>query len=88
MKERILSNKYKAKNKKIKEENEGYCRWKRNFKEKKKMLKIDKIQRINKIILNRKEEIRNGIDTIKKNKNKDSSGKKKKKRWCLWFMIK
>lgn len=35
----LLSNKYKAKNKKIKEENEWYCRWKRNFEEKNKCWK-------------------------------------------------
>lgn len=37
MKERILSNKYNSheKNKKIKEENKGCYRWKRNFEEKK-----------------------------------------------------
>lgn len=45
----------------------------------KKMLKIDKIQRINKIILNRKEEIRNGIDTIKKIEIKIVLEKKRKK---------
>lgn len=43
------------------------------------MLKIDKIQRINKIILNRKEEIRNGIDTIKKIEIKIVLEKKEKK---------
>lgn len=43
------------------------------------MLKIDKIQRINKIILNRKKEIRNGINTIKKIEIKIVLEKKRKK---------
>lgn len=42
-------------------------------------MKIDKIQRINKIILNRKKEIRNGIDTIKKIEIKIVLEKKRKK---------